>query len=189
VHGLAPPARAFLLTKEAQSPSGILKDLAWRMMTAYDLPAVEKIAAVAHPSFYEAPEVLAERQQLYPHGCYLLEIGERPAGYVLSHPWRAGALPPLNAELGGLPTDATTYYLHDLALMAFARRVGAAGRIVRALAKHADAVGFPTMTLVAVNGSQSYWERHGFAVPHAPELWDGLVSYGPDATLMVKALR
>jgi ribosomal protein S18 acetylase RimI-like enzyme len=158
------------------------------MMTAYDLPAVGRIAAAVHPGLYEAPEVLAERQQLYPHGCYLLEIGERPAGYVLSHPWRAGALPPLNARLGAIPADATTYYLHDLALMPFARRVGAASRIVRALVKHAGAGGFASVTLVAVNGSQSYWERHGFAMQHAPEPGDKLESYGPDARLMVKAL-
>jgi predicted N-acetyltransferase YhbS len=106
----------------------------------------------------------------------------------LSHPWRAGALPQLNARLGAIPADATTYYLHDLALMPFARRVGAAGRIVRALVKHAEAAGLASMTLVAVNGSQTYWERHGFAVQHAPELWDKLRSYGPDARLMVKPL-
>jgi ribosomal protein S18 acetylase RimI-like enzyme len=169
-------------------PSRILRNLAWRMMTAFDLKAVEKIAAAVHPSLYEAPEVLAERQRLYPHGCFMLEIGERPAGYVLSHPWRADSLPPLNAALGAIPDDAGTYYLHDLALMPVARRIGAASQIVRALVKHAEARDLPTMTLVAVNGSQGFWERHGFAVQDAPELSDKLRSYEPDARLMVKRL-
>jgi ribosomal protein S18 acetylase RimI-like enzyme len=188
VHRLAPLARAFLFTKEAQSPSSILRDLAWRMMTAYDLPAVEKIAAVVHPSFYEAREVLAERQQLYPHGCYLLEIGERPAGYVLSHPWRAGSLPPLNTKLGALPAEPDTYYIHDLALLPVARRVGAASRIVDALTKHAGAGGHDTMSLVAVNGSLGFWERHGFAVEDAPQLSEKLLSYELSARLMTKRL-
>lgn len=158
------------------------------MMTAYDMAAVEAIAAKVHPSLFEAPEVLAERQLLYRNGCYLLEIGERPAGYVLSHPWRAGTLPPLNAMLGALPEAADTYYLHDLALMPVARRVGAASQIVNALTKHAQARGFATMTLVAVNGSRGFWERHGFAVQEAPALAEKLQSYEPEARLMVKRL-
>ncbi|HHY50568.1 MAG TPA: GNAT family N-acetyltransferase [Alphaproteobacteria bacterium] len=158
-------------------------------MTAYDLPAVEQIAGVVHPGLYEAPEVLAERQRLYRNGCYLLEVGERPAGYVLSHPWSADSPPALNRLLGALPTPATTYYLHDLALLPVARRIGAASRIVTALIKHATVEGFPTMTLIAVNGSRGFWEKHGFAVVEAPAHAGKLASYEPDARLMVKRLR
>lgn len=165
-----------------------LSNVAWRAMTAYDLPAVEKIAAVVHPGLFEAPQVLAERQRLYHNGCYLLEVGERPAGYVLSHPWRASSLPQLNSLLGDIPDDAATYYLHDLALLPVARRIGAASRIVSALIKHARARGFPTMSLVAVNGSQGFWEKHGFVVADAPQLEDKLRSYEADARLMVKSL-
>jgi GNAT superfamily N-acetyltransferase len=159
------------------------------MMSAFDMPAVESIAAAVHPSLHEAPEVLAERQRLYPHGCYLLEIGERPAGYVLSHPWRAGTLPPLNARLGALPAGPNTYYLHDLAVLPLARRIGAASRIVEALRKHARAGGYSSMTLVAVGGSQGFWERHGFMVEDAPHLREQLTRYEPGARLMVQPLR
>jgi ribosomal protein S18 acetylase RimI-like enzyme len=165
-----------------------LKDVAWRAMTAYDLKAVEKIAAAVHPGFYEASEVLAERQRLYHNGCYLFEIGEKPAGYVLSHPWRDGAPPALNAMLGEIPDDAVTYYVHDLALLPVARRIGAASEIIEALRKHAVARGFRSMSLIAVNGSQGFWERHGFAVAEASELGDKLQSYEPTAKLMVKPL-
>jgi GNAT superfamily N-acetyltransferase len=157
-------------------------------MTAYDLKAVEKIAATVHPGFYETPEVLAERQRLYHNGCYLFEIGEKPAGYVLSHPWHDGAPPALNAMLGEIPDDAATYYLHDLALLPVARRIGAASEIVEALSKHASARGFRSMSLVAVNGSQGFWEKRGFAVAETPELADKLASYEPTAKLMVKPL-
>jgi GNAT superfamily N-acetyltransferase len=156
-------------------------------MTAYDLQAVQRIADAVHPGFYESPEILAERQRLYRNGCYLLEVGERPAGYVLSHPWR-DVPPALNAPLEGLPADATTYYIHDLALMPVARRIGAASQIVKALIKHAAARDLPTMTLVAVNGSRGFWERHGFAVRDVPELAAKLASYAADARLMVKQL-
>jgi len=130
--------------------------------------------------------VLAERLKLYQNGCYLLEVGEKPAGYVLSHPWSYGSLPPLNTLLNRLPAEPDTYYLHDLCLLPVARRIGAAGKIVEALAKHADAEGYPTMTLVAVNSSVPFWERHKFAVTEVPELYGKLLSYEEAARYMVR---
>jgi GNAT superfamily N-acetyltransferase len=165
-----------------------LPGVAWRTMTGYDLGAVEQIAGVVHPGFHEAADVLAERQRLYHHGAYMLEVNERPAGYVLSHPWASGTLPALNTLLGELPGASDTYYIHDLALLPVARRIGAATYITNALAKHARAHGFPTMTLVAVNGSQGFWERHDFAVEDRPDLTQKLASYEDAARLMVRRL-
>lgn len=165
-----------------------LPGVIWRNMTGYDLDAVGQIAEIVHPDFFEAPEVLAERQLLYHFGAFLLEVNERPAGYVLSHPWILGSLPRLNTLLGQLPEGSDTYYLHDLALLPMARRVGAASYIINALAKHARAQNFPTMSLVAVNGSQGFWERHEFEVADIPELLPKLLSYEPDARLMVRRL-
>jgi GNAT superfamily N-acetyltransferase len=163
-------------------------DMNWRTMSTLDLAAVEAIAGVVHKDFYEAPEVLAERRQLYPNGAHLLEIGERPVGYVLSHPWRSAAVPALNALLGELPADANTYYIHDLALLPVARRIGAARFMVTALAKHAVARGFATMSLVAVNQSATFWQRQGFAPIDLPELTGKLLTYEAGATYMVKRL-
>lgn len=164
------------------------REIIWRAMTGYDLEAVQEIADTVHPDFYEAPEVLAERQRLYRNGCYLLELGDKPAGYVLSHPWHHGSLPALNAPLGQLPADADTYYIHDLALLPVTRRVGAASSIVSALTKHAKAEGYPTMSLVAVNGSLPFWERHGFVVTDLSELYGKLLTYDDAAQYMVKRL-
>jgi hypothetical protein len=47
-------------------------------------------------------------------------------------------------------------------------------KIVDALAKHAAAEGFATMTLVAVNGSQGFWEKHGFVRQDVPDLVEKL---------------
>ena len=163
-------------------------DMNWRAMSAMDLGAVEAIAEVVHKDFFEAPEVLAERRRLYPHGAHLLEIGERPVGYVLSHPWRSASVPMLNALLGALPEDADTYYLHDLALLPVARRMGAAGFIVTALVKHAAARGFRTLSLVAVNGSERFWAARGFLTTDIPELTGKLLSYESSARYMVKPL-
>lgn len=161
-------------------------EVAWRAMTGYDLDAVQAIADIVHPDFFETAEVFAERFRLYRNGCYLLELGDKPAGYVVSHPWRYGSLPALNALLGALPEGADTYYVHDLALLPVARRVGAASRIVSALIKHAEAERYQTMTLVAVNNSIPFWQRHGFVVADVPELYGKLLSYEAEARYMVR---
>ncbi len=164
------------------------RDVAWRAMSGYDFGAVFEIANKVHPGFFEAEDVLAEKFALYRNGCYLLEVSEKPAGYVLSHPWTLGSLPALNTLLGAIPADADSYYIHDLALLPVTRGVGAAGQIVAALTKHAKAMGYPSMSLVAVNGSVAFWEKQGFVTEDRPELADKLAAYEEAARYMVKAL-
>lgn len=160
----------------------------WRALTTLDLPAVETIAAAVHPAFPEDVAVFAERQRLYPDGTRLLELGGVPSGYILSHPWRFKTLPELNSLLGAIPGDADTYYLHDLALLPAARGTGAAAMIVGDILRHARAGGFPSISLVAVNGSLPFWYKHGFRAVAAPELAGKLGSYEEAARFMVKPL-
>ncbi len=164
------------------------RDLAWRAMSGYDFGAVFEIANKVHPGFFEAETVLAEKFALYGQGCYLLEVGEKPAGYVLSHPWKRGSLPALNTLLGAIPADADSYYIHDLALLPLTRGVGAAGRITAALTKHAQVMNYPTMSLVAVNNSLPFWEKQGFVTEERPELAEKLAAYEDAARYMVKVL-
>ncbi|RUT30305.1 GNAT family N-acetyltransferase [Arsenicitalea aurantiaca] len=160
----------------------------WRALSTLDLPALERMAAEVHPGFFEALDVLAERQALYPDGTMLLEMAGEPAGYVLSHPWRSLQLPALNTRLGAIPPDADTFYIHDLALLPVARGTGAAAGAVETLASHARRRGFATMSLVAVNGSAGFWGRQGFAKVDAPALARKLASYEDAARLMMRQL-
>lgn len=164
--------------------------LQWRPLIALDLPTVTAIAEIVHPDFPEDAEVFAERQALYPDGTRLLEVDGVASGYVLSHPWRFKQLPALNALLGAVPSDADTYYIHDLALLNKARGTGAAAMIVGEIQRHARAQGFANMSLVAVNGSLPFWHKHGFRALSpsklAPELVDKLNSYEAQARFMVK---
>lgn len=166
----------------------LFRDVTWRAMSGYDLNAVSTIAAKVHPGFFESDDVLSEKYALYRNGCYILEVAEKPAGYVLSHPWTRGSLPALNALIGALPGPPDTFYIHDLALLPLTRGVGAAGQIVAALTKHAQAMNFPTMSLVAVNGSVPFWEKQGFVTEDRPDLMDKLAAYEDAARYMVKAL-
>ncbi len=160
----------------------------WRAMTTLDLPAVEAIAAAAHPAFPEDVAVFAERLQLYPDGSRFLELDGRPAGYLISHPWRFGTIPALNSRIGALPAAADTYYLHDLALLPAARGTGAAGMVAGDILRHASEGGWATASLVAVNGSTPFWKRQGYLVVDAPELEEKLGGYEAAARLMARVL-
>jgi GNAT superfamily N-acetyltransferase len=111
------------------------------------------------------------------------------AGYLVSHPWYLGEPPALNAQLGKLPVVASTYYIHDLTLLALARGGGAASAIVRHILAHAVARGFATTSLVAVSGSASFWQSHGFRVVDDAAMQHKLASYGDDAHFMVRELE
>ncbi|MBZ1524073.1 GNAT family N-acetyltransferase, partial [Leuconostoc mesenteroides] len=89
--------------------------------------------------------------------------------------------------LGELPDDTNTYYIHDIALLPEARSAGAATRVVEMMGLQAERDGFVTMSLVAVNGSQSFWEKKGFVVRDLPALEEKLKSYSDNALYMVRA--
>ena len=165
------------------------RHLNWRPMTAKDLTAVDAIAARVHPLYPEEQAVLAERLRLYPDGCRALDMaldmgGAGIAGYVLSHPWHLGEPPALNVMLERIPSPGSTYYIHDLALLPEARGSGAGFLIVNELISHARELGLPSLSLVAVNGSMPFWERHGFEAATVQHESSKPSSYGEDARLM-----
>ncbi len=158
-------------------------------MSASDLPAVNALAARLHPSYPEDGAVFAERLQLYPAGCWVFAHGEDIEAYVVSHPWRNLQPPALNSLLGELPAAPSTFYIHDLALVPEVRGTGAGAGVVALLADHASACGLSGMSLIAVNGSAGFWQRHGFETVQDPLLAAKLRSYGDDARFMVRVLR
>lgn len=161
----------------------------WREMTSADLPAVARVAAIVHPLYPEADAVFAERLRLYPSGSrVLVDDAGAVQGYAASHPWRQGAIPPLDSLLGSLPPDADSYYIHDIAVLPAARGQGAAQDCVAALADHAARAGFVTMSIVAIAGTQAFWEKQGFRVVDLPELTAKLASYDSAARYMRRTL-
>jgi GNAT superfamily N-acetyltransferase len=160
----------------------------WRRMSEDDLASVFSIADRVHSSYPEDEAVFAERLRLYPEGCLVLDISGDIAAYVISHPWYYGEPPSLNSLLGKLPVAATTYYLHDLVVLPEARGRGAASAIVRHLAEHARSAGMTNVSLIAVNASAEFWNRHGCHAILDPSLDRILGSYGIGANVLVRHL-
>jgi len=159
-------------------------------MAPADLPAVMRVAGLVHPAYPEDEAVFAERLRLAPEGCHVLADGEGGVlGYLVSHPWPAGAVPALNSLLGQIPPGTTNWYLHDLALLPLVRGGRAAGRIVAEMVDHAASVGCTSLALVAVNDSAGFWRRQGFHEVHEPALDRKLASYDDAARYMRRDTR
>jgi GNAT superfamily N-acetyltransferase len=162
--------------------------VSWRPMMPSDLAAVSAIAARVHPEYPEDDAVFAERLALYPAGCLVLMNVTEALGYLISHPWYLGRPPALNALLGALPAPATTYYLHDLALLPDARGSGAAAAIVATLIRHAADQRHQNISLVAVNNSVQFWLRQGFRIHDDAALTARLSSYDAQARYLLREL-
>ncbi|MFN4282525.1 MAG: GNAT family N-acetyltransferase [Alphaproteobacteria bacterium] len=161
----------------------------WRPMTRDDLADVARIAALVHPDYPEKDAVFAERLELHPAGnLLLLDPAGKAAGYVVSHPWSFAAAPALDSLLGALPARGDNYYIHDIALLPAARGRGAARKAVERLAALAKLQGCARVSLVAIAGTQAFWERQGFAVIARADLDEILKSYDASARYMSRAV-
>ena len=161
----------------------------WRRMTRADLVNVERIGELVHPAYPEDAAVIAERLQLYPAGCLVLEGPSVPMGYAVSHPWLFGRPPALNTLLEALPARPDTFYVHDVALMPDLRGSHLGTTVVQLLVHQAKLVGFDNMSLVAVGRSLGFWRRNGFQAIEREELQAALSSYGDGATFMARSLQ
>lgn len=157
----------------------------WRGMVAQDLDAVHALAKRVHAAYPERPEVAQERMRLAPGWCRVLETTGAIAGYVVAHPWRLFAPPPLDTLLGAPAARPDTLYLHDIVIAPERRGAGDARAALAALFADARAA-FPTASLVSVAGLEPFWRRWGFETREGAGLPAILATYDPDARYMVR---
>lgn len=156
----------------------------WRAMRDSDLDRVTAISDVVHGDYRESRAVYAERLALYPAGCIVFERDGVVVGFLVSHPWHRDASPKLNAMLGAIPDDAASYYLHDIALLPETRGSGAGAEATAFVLRHARDAAFGDVTLIAVNGADSYWSGQGFAKVLSTAAGGPLPSYGDGTYFM-----
>jgi GNAT superfamily N-acetyltransferase len=109
-------------------------------------------------------------------------------GYLVSHPWREGGPPPLDAILDRLPEAPGCWYLHDCAVDARAKGRGVAARLHHVALDEARALGLRRAALVAVGDAAGFWRRLGYAPRELPGMRERLEDYGPGAVYMERLL-
>lgn len=149
-------------------------------MRSADLPAVKQLSdRIYPPALHEALAVYAEKLAFCPDGCFVLAAGDDLLGYLVSHPWRAGAPPALDRPLRLAPAAPDCFYLHDLALLPQARGHGAARAAIAIVLAITRARALAQVQLVAVGDAAPFWHAMEFRA-----LAGASPAYGPGACLM-----
>ena len=172
-------------------------------MKESDLADVCRIALICHPDFPEEDAVLEEKFNLSPSSCFVFSDGNPASrnisdlspvsrtsaiyGYCLAHPYKMNSIPALDCLLHKLPEKCDTLYIHDLALLPEAQGGGNGKKAVELLVAVAEREKLETLSLVAVHGSQVFWQKNGFkTVDVSKEMKQKLLTYSEDASYMTR---
>lgn len=133
--------------------NAVLSDMA-------EIHAIEELAYPAHLA--ESPEVLASRILIAPDFCGVARQETQRVGYVLAHPWTDQSSPGLGQVITKLPADASVIHIHDLAVLPTMRGAGVARTMLTWLDQRVAEHAYTSITLVAVNGAETFWASMGF---------------------------
>lgn len=158
------------------------KKMIIRAIQDNDWQAILAIQDECYPTIEpESLAVLKSKAELSPQSCFVIVDNNTVLGYCLAHPWLLGRPPALAQQLTP-PTNADTLYLHDIALSSASRGKGAGEQVFSQLLTQAKRMQFTSLSLVAVQGASSYWQRLGFKSRIIDKSLD---SYTHDACYMV----
>ena len=156
-----------------------------------DVQNIQDIQASCYETRYlEHADSFASKLNKTAQSCFIAELNEQAIAYLISLPVDTHTFPALNAAEFEYCDTPTLLYLHDLAVHANYRDVGAGHQLIKHVLaftkqQHLDHIG-----LIAVQGSTHYWQKQGFKVccPTPLGLSEKVASFGADAVFMQQQL-
>lgn len=152
---------------------------------------IEQIQDIAYrDELAEDIDILKIKADVSPETCFVCVDGEEQVlGYVLAHPWEGEQVPCINQDISDSeelvsPQEASTLYIHDLAITPEARGEGVAQALIENLIEQAQSFDIDKISLVAVQGMSGFWSKFGFKSMKSTST----DSYGDDAQFMVNQL-
>jgi ribosomal protein S18 acetylase RimI-like enzyme len=134
-----------------------------RLLHKSDLNKILLIQANAYRlEFNESIEVFDHKIDLFPEGCLGVWNQNSLIAYAFAHPWIKDQPIPLNEHTFILPTHPDLLYIHDVAVHRKWHRMGVAHQLVKHLIKLAQHNKLSEFALVAVQGTESFWEQFDF---------------------------
>jgi ribosomal protein S18 acetylase RimI-like enzyme len=169
--------------------AAVSEDVRVRHITEADWGAIVAMESRAYAGLglSEGRAALRSRADASPSTCFVLDVGARPAGYLLSLPYPAGRYPDLErAEEAVIPSPfSRNLHLHDIVVAERLRGRGLAQHLLNHLTLTAGSRGYERISLIAVGHSEPFWSARGFTAH--PGISPG--GYGPHAVYMSKATK
>lgn len=139
--------------------------------------------------FVESGEVFARRLASPAHCSLVLEQDGKVCAYLAAYRSVLGKITPLHGDFEPV-AQPDTLYLHDMAVVPACAGQGLARALLQPLWAQAAVQGMRHSALVSVQGSQAYWERHGYGLQPLEDAAQRarLTSYGEGAVYMARSL-
>ena len=125
--------------------------------TISHLQEIDAIGTENYTSQYD--ETLASiesKLRAWPTGCWIAEKGNKLAGYVLSFPYKADSVFPINCNYTWR-SSFDVHYIHDLCVSLQFRGTGVARLLARTAMQNK-----PKVALTAIEDSIGFWIKLGF---------------------------
>ncbi|MFF6958219.1 GNAT family N-acetyltransferase [Streptomyces sp. NPDC008317] len=148
-----------------------------------DLVALEA-AAYTSLGLSEGRAALESKAWASPTTCFVLDVEQRLAGYLLALPYPVSQAPDL-ARGEEVVFRSRNLHVHDLVIAEDLRGRGLGKRLLHHLTGRALRQGYEQMSLVAVGGSHTFWAANGFV---AQKEVVNSESYGAGSVYMSMAL-
>ena len=156
-----------------------------------DVTHIHDIQATCYQTQYlEHINSFASKINKTAQSCWIAEINGYAIAYLICLPVNAYTFPALNAAEFEQSDSPTLLYLHDLAVHADYREVGAGRQLIKHALDFAKQQHFNQIGLIAVQGSINYWQKQGFDVrcPTLLGLSEKVASFGTEAVFMQQQL-
>jgi GNAT superfamily N-acetyltransferase len=135
-----------------------------RPLVTADLPDLFRIERESYtPELRESEAAVLSKMALFRAGTLGCFDGDEMCGYAFALPWRRGTLISVAQVLDVLPADPDVMYIHDMVVAPGHRRRHVASTLLAEIMRLAEALNLGAFALVAVQGSEPFWERAGFA--------------------------
>ena len=134
-----------------------------------DIPEILRIQALCYTSIEpERASAYANKLAIAPDCAFVVE--EKNAvgllAYVFALPIQLAKPPALDADDLTVPEAADSLYLHDLAIDPAARGLKLSQPLMQAFFRAARQRQLAQASLIAIQGSQPFWQRYGFHADH-----------------------
>jgi GNAT superfamily N-acetyltransferase len=157
-------------------------------MRAADLKAAYQIQLACYsPQLSETLSSFEAKFAVFSDYCFSAtsDSDQQLIAYLIAMPCQLGDIPALNANHYSRCRQPDCLYIHDVVVAPSARKGGTAATLLATAANAAKQSGLKQLSLAAVDGADSYWQRLGFA-PSLAANTEKLASYGKHAVFMQK---
>jgi GNAT superfamily N-acetyltransferase len=134
-----------------------------RPLVTADLPDLFRIERDAYtPELRESEAAVLSKMALFRAGTLGCFDRGQMCGYAFALPLRRGTLVGVAQVLDVLPADPDVMYIHDMVVAPGHRRRHVASTLLAEIVRLAGALNLGAFALVAVQGSEPFWQRAGF---------------------------